>query len=70
MINSLMKHDSDFVFEYRNRVVAFVCEMSVEFEELCFETYLNFYRHMGLEIDFTTGILATKDCYLYQQSIQ
>lgn len=61
-----MKHDSDFKFDYKTRVIAFVCEMSVEFEDLCFETYFNFYRHFGLELDFTGGILATKDCYLDQ----
>lgn len=44
--------------------------MSVEHEELCFEIYLNFFRHQGLDLQFSTGILATKDCYLDPQTIQ
>ena len=70
LINSLMKHDSDFKFDFSTRVIAFVCDMSVEYEELCTQTYLNFYRHLGLQLEFTAGILATKDCYLELASIQ
>lgn len=70
LINALMKHDSDFRFDFKTRVIAFVCDMSVDHEELCFETYLNFFRHFGLELEFTTGILATKDSYLDSASIQ
>ena len=59
-----MKHDSEFVFEHKANTIAFVCDMSVDYEEICFETYLNFYRHKGLDLQFSTGILATKDCYM------
>ena len=59
-----MKQDSEFVFLNSIKVIAFVCDMSVYHTELCHETYLNLFRHPNLPLDFTVGILATKESFL------
>lgn len=65
-----MKHDSDFHFADPVLVIAFVCDLSVENEEVALETYLNFYKHLALDLRFTLAILATQDSYLEPKNIE
>jgi hypothetical protein len=50
LINQIMKHDSMFRFARPFEVIAFVCDLSVDLDALCEETYINFYRQFTLDL--------------------
>jgi len=53
----------EFEFDDSGSVIAFVCDYGNELDPLCVETYLNFCRHSNLPLNFTVGVLATKQSF-------
>jgi hypothetical protein len=65
-----MRHDSNFHFSDSVLIIAFICQQAVEHEQLCAETYQNFYRQTSMELPFLVGILATQDSFLDPETVQ
>jgi len=63
IINSILVQAPEFDFEDSSSVIAFVCDLGNELDPLSIETFLNFCRHKNLPINFTVGILATKQSF-------
>jgi hypothetical protein len=63
VINSILVNAPEFEFEDSSSVIAFVCDLGNELDPISVETFINFCKHLNLPINFTIGILATKQSF-------
>jgi hypothetical protein len=64
-----MQRDSEFRFVDTRRTIAYVADLYVEMEPDSEETYLIFCHHTPIPLDYTVGILATKDSFFNEAGV-
>ena len=63
LISEVMTQCPDHAFADVREVIAYVCDLLVEIEDLCEECYLGFCHHLPISLEYTVGILASKQSF-------
>lgn len=64
-----MQRDPEFRFTDTRLSIAFTCDLFVEMEADSEDTFLTFCQHVPIPLDYTVGVLATKDSFFNEAGL-